>query len=367
MSGITGGFGGWVQRLPALPKPTQGIIAETLLNQSLELYINPTEHCNFRCKYCYEDFAKGRMPRTIVESVKRFVTRQAAGRKRFYLNWFGGEPLIASDIVLQISQHAKDVCESHAIRLSGSVTTNGWNLGPGMMAQLVSAGLTFYQITLDGHRESHDAVRVRADGKGTFDTIWNNLLALHKTDLQFSILLRVHLRPGNLDSVRALFYSVRTELEGDRRFVLGLHPLLELGGPTRGSFETLTDERCNELCRELKQAFGDELMVYGDAEAMDEPSKAEGCGLAVCYACKSNSFLIRSDGSIGKCTVALDKPFNAVGFLEADGQIRFNQDRFKKWTHALYTLDPKHLACPAKLGSAYFSETDLVNVTAIAR
>ncbi len=364
MSVRTSDFSEWLRRLEQLPASTQSIVAETLLEHSLELYVNSTEQCNFRCKYCYEDFAKGRMTQTVVESVKRFLVKRMAGRKRLYLNWFGGEPLIASDIVLDISRYAKALCESSDIALTGSVTTNGWNLGPALMSELVSAGLLFYQITLDGDRESHNSMRVRADGKGTFDEIWNNLLALHQTDLKFTVLLRVHLRPGNLPGIRSLFSLVRRELEGDQRFMLGLHPLLDLGGPLRGSFETLSDKECIALCSDLKRELGDQLIVYGDGAGVDDSAKTEGCGLAVCYACKSNSFLIRSDGSIGKCTVALNADFNAVGVLNADGELSLNQSRFKKWTHALYTLEPAHLECPAKLGTAYFGEANLIHVSA---
>jgi uncharacterized protein len=356
------GFNDWVRRLEALPASTQSVIADSLLERSLELYINSTEQCNFRCKYCYEDFAKGRMSPPVVESVKRFISRRTVGRKQLLLNWFGGEPLIATDIVLDISRHAKAVCDERGITLSGSVTTNGSNLHETNMAALVAAGLTFYQVTLDGDRAGHDAIRVRADGKGTFDTIWNNLKALHKTDLNFSILLRVHLRPGNLDSVRSLFYRFQETLQGDQRFVLGLHPLLDLGGPTRGSFETLTDDECSVICAELKREFGGDLIVYGDNTAAEESAKPEGCGLTVCYACKSNAFLIRSDGSLGKCTVALGQEFNAVGFLKPDGEIEANQARLKKWAHALYTLDPSHLSCPAKMGPSIFGEGNLVHV-----
>ena len=364
MTAQASGFNQWVQRLEALPAATQAIVAETLLNRSLELYINPTEHCNFRCKYCYEDFAKGRMPEVVIESVKRFIGKRTAGRQKLHLNWFGGEPLIATDIVLDISRHAKAVCESSGIALTGTVTTNGWHLSPSVMAQLVATGLGFYQITLDGNRESHDQMRVRADGKGTFDNIWKNLTALHQTDLAFSILLRVHLRQGNFESIRSLFYLVRETFQSDKRFTLGVHPLLNMGGPTGGSFETLSDEECRDMCTELAREFGDDLLIYGLEENVQESEKAEGCGLPVCYACKSNSFLVRPDGSIGKCTVVLNEDFNTVGFLQPDGEIALNQPRFKKWTHALYTLDPSHLACPAKRGSAFFREAELVHVRA---
>jgi len=36
-------------------------ILATLNPKSLELILYPTEQCNFRCTYCYEDFLIGRM------------------------------------------------------------------------------------------------------------------------------------------------------------------------------------------------------------------------------------------------------------------------------------------------------------------
>ena len=44
----------WVQKLEALPVPTQQAIATALLGRAIEIYINSTEQCNFRCRYCYE-------------------------------------------------------------------------------------------------------------------------------------------------------------------------------------------------------------------------------------------------------------------------------------------------------------------------
>ena len=36
-------------------------LASCLSNRRLELIVMPTEQCNFRCIYCYEDFRMGRM------------------------------------------------------------------------------------------------------------------------------------------------------------------------------------------------------------------------------------------------------------------------------------------------------------------
>lgn len=39
-------------------------VMEQVMDSSLHLIILPTEQCNFRCKYCYESFKKGKMSDT---------------------------------------------------------------------------------------------------------------------------------------------------------------------------------------------------------------------------------------------------------------------------------------------------------------
>lgn len=49
-------------------------VVQALSSSNLELIILPTEHCNFRCLYCYEDFQVGRMKRPVVESIKKLIS-----------------------------------------------------------------------------------------------------------------------------------------------------------------------------------------------------------------------------------------------------------------------------------------------------
>lgn len=41
-------------------KKAQLLKMETIMNRNLRLIIMPTEQCNFRCRYCYEDFKLGK-------------------------------------------------------------------------------------------------------------------------------------------------------------------------------------------------------------------------------------------------------------------------------------------------------------------
>ncbi len=44
-------------------------IAAAATNDDLWLIVNPTERCNLRCVYCYETFALGKMPQTVVSGL----------------------------------------------------------------------------------------------------------------------------------------------------------------------------------------------------------------------------------------------------------------------------------------------------------
>ena len=49
------------------------ILWDALTPKKLDLIIMPTEQCNFRCTYCYEDFKIGKMPRWVVNGIKALI------------------------------------------------------------------------------------------------------------------------------------------------------------------------------------------------------------------------------------------------------------------------------------------------------
>ena len=76
----------------------------------LRLIILPTEQCNYRCKYCYESFKKGKMPQDIQESVIKYVRKNIGRYSGLRVSWFGGEPLLAMDVIEHISINLMDIC-----------------------------------------------------------------------------------------------------------------------------------------------------------------------------------------------------------------------------------------------------------------
>ncbi len=66
----------------------------------------------------------------------------------------------------------------------------------------------------------------------------------------------------------------------------------------------------------------------------------------ICYAARPNTWLVRADGRVGRCTVALDDPRNTVGHLDESGRLRVDSDKLRPWLAGLAELDSDLLACP---------------------
>jgi sulfatase maturation enzyme AslB (radical SAM superfamily) len=91
----------------------------------LNLIILPTEACNFRCTYCYETFENKKMPRPVVTGIKSLINRRGEDLDRLDISWFGGEPLLALDVITEITKHALDVAKTDGFTFHSGMTTNG--------------------------------------------------------------------------------------------------------------------------------------------------------------------------------------------------------------------------------------------------
>ncbi len=164
-----------------------------LRNDVLHLILLPTEQCNFRCVYCYEDFSIGRMSFTTIQGVKRFIDRRMKDLRLLHVSWFGGEPLLARPVIEEISSHIlKSAAERDGLDYGGDITTNGYLLNSSTVQRLSGLGISFYQISLDGPEFLHDRTRVRRNGKGSFRQIWKNLIAIRDSKININVVLRIH-------------------------------------------------------------------------------------------------------------------------------------------------------------------------------
>ena len=337
---------------------SQARIASTLSSKVQQFIILPTEKCNFRCTYCYEDFAIGRMKAPVQQAIERLMDRRIPELSTLSINWFGGEPLVARDVVLRLSRHASRLARENGVEFTGGLTTNAYLLDRALFEELVSYNQTFFQITVDGWEADHDVVRRLANGRGTFSRIWQNLQGIASSDLDCEILIRIHVRRDNYLSLETLVRNIATTFGRDPRFSLDFEHLRNLGGEGGKSVERpLSIGELRQIEGELRRIHASALpLLPGDVapdagiEAKtdrallgDSPSAGEPY---ICYAAKANSLLIRADGRIGKCTVALTDNRNTIGVINPDGTLKIDNDRLRPWLRGLANLDPKALECP---------------------
>lgn len=146
----------------------------------LRLILLPTEQCNFRCVYCYEKFERGRMSETTQDAIVEYIQENINRYKGLIVNWFGGEPTEAMDIIENLSLRLIEVCKKNKKAYNAGITTNGYNLTLENFKKLKKFHVTEYQIIIDGLENIHNAQRMMSDGSPTFDVIMKNLFGNKK-------------------------------------------------------------------------------------------------------------------------------------------------------------------------------------------
>jgi uncharacterized protein len=316
---------------------TNSDILSSLANNVLHLILMPTEACNFRCVYCYEEFKYKRMEPWVVRGVKTWIARRAPELRHLNLSWFGGEPLLATDLIEEIMTDARRLAEANPeLQLGSNMTTNGYTLGRPTFERLLQLGVSDYQVSFDGPREFHDRKRVLAGGKGTFDRIWGNLIAAREVPDNFTITVRVHVDRENQGAIPDLIDQYEACFGGDRRFDLFIRGLSRLGGPNDANLDILQGEEGAEVLDRLRENARARGLTLAEATQ----------GVPICYASRANSFVVRSNGRLNKCTIALEHPNNQVGMIREDGTVAIDPPRMAQWMRGLKTEDLGELKCP---------------------
>lgn len=282
------------------------------------LHINPTLDCNFNCWYCYENhIEKSIMPPEVLEAVKSFITSKLRNNRQikfFELGFFGGEPLLYfSKVAKNIIQFAAEECNKSNVKFFVHFTSNGSLLSKSILSFLKDYECGF-QITLDGDKEHHNKTRFHKNGKGSFNTIINNIITLARNKIE--VIARINYTSDNIESTLSIlsyFSSLEDELKRYIRF----------------DFQRVwqdIDNRRDEaeaIVSSIRKAFRNEgftvLANYIPHNACD-----------LCYGDKINHILINYDGLVFGCTARDFTADNSIGKLEKDGSIVFDSTKVEK-------------------------------------
>ena len=131
--------------------------------------------CNLRCEYCFAetgDFGTGRktMPPNIGKKAIDFLIEKSFGRENLELDFFGGEPLMAWDTVVETVEYARSVEKKHNKNFRFTITTNGMLLDE-EKTEFINREMSNCVLSLDGRKEVNDRIRFTPNHKGSYDII----------------------------------------------------------------------------------------------------------------------------------------------------------------------------------------------------
>jgi uncharacterized protein len=249
-----------------------------------------------------------------------------------------GEPLLAFDIIRDIMEFARKCSNESGFTLTSGMFTNASLFTRLRQEQLVSMGVTKFQVSFDGNVEMHDMYRVTRRETPTFNIIYRNLLAFHRSQLSGSVTLRFHVNKYNVESLRSLITKMSTDFKDDDRFSLFIRGLEKLGSAKDNLLPTVDDEEERDdligLLREYAQSLGLKLSGLPSSE------------IPVCYAASFSSYAIRATGEVSKCTVALYDKINIIGSISEDGKLKIDKEKLAYWVRGQFSGNRSELACP---------------------
>jgi MoaA/NifB/PqqE/SkfB family radical SAM enzyme/SAM-dependent methyltransferase len=172
----------FIHRLPSGTRSTYPGRSALLDDNTLrELWIHVTNNCNLNCRHCLCNSGPGQSQQLGATELLKLVDSAAElGCRVFALT--GGEPMVHPAFVETVDRILSHP-DTHAV-----VLTNGTLLDK-MESHIRRWGSERFhlQISLDGNRESHDAIR----GKGAFDRLHDQTRVLRKLRFPFTVSMSV--------------------------------------------------------------------------------------------------------------------------------------------------------------------------------
>jgi len=313
-------------------------------NTVLHLTIAPSLACNFACSYCYQNpYRNARlMSDSIRQATLRFIeARVIEGRRNVVLDWYGGEPLLAKQVVFEMTPAIRDVVVTAGGVLERvEIITNGSLLDLDTAVRLRAAGVGSAQVSFDALQYVEGQKRGVFDENGEASPILANLLTA-KTHLELN--LRINVSEQNKDEVPAIVDALESYGFG-RNFYLAR--IDEFGNEDAQSPQSSTSP--NELPvlqqvspngkrspgrQELSRVKYAELerRVFGRPELVQWWVQKLHPKQHFCSATTGAMFVIDADGDISRCWESAGVKSQSIGNVLSECQSSDGEAIESKW------------------------------------
>ncbi len=299
----------------------------------LSFTIAPTMGCNFDCPYCFES-KKARSDFSTMSSQTQthiYKLMKLHKPKTFSVVWFGGEPLLALNTIMSLSDTFISYSTKHNVSYSSTIITNGFLLSSDVAKQLVKAHINHIQITIDGDQTAHDRTRVLKNGKGSYKKILSNLEALSAFD--FNVSLRINVDQHNKDSIYNLCEDLKNLKLPNKLSIYPEHIHID---PSNH------DQKANPL--QSNDYYNKHLEILTTLKKYSfysfQPPKL------ACSTCSANhkySYMIGPKGELYTCWEDFGDPAKVIGHLNSS--VIMNQSYIDQYMTFNPVDDPKCGSC----------------------
>lgn len=150
--------------------------AQKMSNSTIKsMCIHIAHDCNLRCEYCFAakgDFGQGRklMDFETGKAAIDFLIENSKGRRNLEIDFFGGEPLMNLEVVKSLVKYARGLEGKHNKCFRFTLTTNGLALNQDSI-DFINKEMSNIVLSIDGRPNVNDKLRIRIDGRGTYEKI----------------------------------------------------------------------------------------------------------------------------------------------------------------------------------------------------
>lgn len=288
------------------------------------IIIAPTLECNAHCFYCFENgYRKGRMTQETADALVEFLVKHWNGEK-LGITWFGGEPLLASDIIDYISEKLTE----RNIIYGCKITTNG-SLFEKHIAEKAKSlwHVEKVQITIDAVGDEYNRIK-------NYDKQYQDAFSLVMRNIQDALLLGINLKirinfdPNKQDEALKIMNYLLKRFDKSEHLKIYFAPIDaddEIVKNISNDFDEYEEHPYISLIK-----FGRKHHLYRGFPDMEDDATADheydSHGLLKklkiypspinCYATCPNVFSIAPNGDIYKCHRALGRKEYASGNIK---------------------------------------------------
>lgn len=300
-----------------------------------------TQRCNLGCVYCYENAAALStpgasikvMPREIIKATTDYVfssTREKAaisGDSFCLINFFGGEPTVVWSDLQRSIEYARQESDRIGLNLRITLSTNGFFSKKKL--DWLSSMVDAFNLSIDGPKEIHNALRPTALGGDSFDVVFKTARAIYRANPE-KLLLRTTISRESVSEMPRIARFFSKNFPG---VIQAYEPLQETGRALESGIEGPI----------LKSFLDQVLTILPIVEANGGSVKLSmlDMGNLVDAFCGVNgfNFIVTPEGLVTSCNRKMSKsePLSEMFiFGEYDHQERgfiFNQKIFSKLKH----------------------------------